>query len=350
MGFLPTNVSSKSTAYVIFTSGSTGVPKGVAVTHASVVNLLTWAKEILFKAGTNCLLGVAPATFDISIAEFFAPLMVGGTTILVSKQTTRDTMALISAIASQKHCVVQATPATWSAILESNWNAQGCSTAISTGEYLPPSVRSRLVELGLRVLDLYGPTETTVWSTYREVIAGEEFSSIGRPISNTQVHVLDSHRELLPIGIPGELYIGGDGLARGYLNRPDLTAERFVPNPFSNDSDSKLYRTGDLCRWKHDGTLEYLGRIDHQVKLSGFRIELGEIEAMLGSHSSIAQCVVVLREDRPGDKRLVAYYTLREDPNPSIFELREFLGSKLPEYMVPAAFVRLDTLPLTPSG
>ena len=349
-GLLPSNLSSQSTAYVIFTSGSTGVPKGVAVTHANAVNLLSWAGTILFKAGTDCLLGVAPATFDISIAEFLAPLMVGGTTILVGRQTTKDPIALISEIARQKHCVVQATPATWSSILECNWNAQGCNTAISTGEYLPPSVRTRLIELGLRVLDLYGPTETTIWSTYREVIEGEEVSSIGRPISNTQVYVLDSHRELLPIGVPGELYIGGDGLARGYMNRPDLTAERFVPNPFSNDSDSKLYRTGDLCRWRDDGTLEYLGRIDHQVKLRGFRIELGEIEAVLSQHPSIAQCVVILREDRPGDKRLVAYYTQRGEQTPSVLELRESLGSRLPEYMVPAAYVRLDALPLTPSG
>ena len=349
-GLLPSNLSSQSTAYVIFTSGSTGVPKGVAVTHANAVNLLSWAGTILFKAGTDCLLGVAPATFDISIAEFLAPLMVGGPTILVGRQTTKDPIALISEIARQKHCVVQATPATWSSILECNWNAQGCNTAISTGEYLPPSVRTRLIELGLRVLDLYGPTETTIWSTYREVIEGEEVSSIGRPISNTQVYVLDSHRELLPIGVPGELYIGGDGLARGYLNRPDLTAERFVPNPFSNDSDSKLYRTGDLCRWRDDGTLEYLGRIDHQVKLRGFRIELGEIESILSRHPSIAQCVVILREDHPGDKRLVAYYTQRGEQTPSVLELRESLGSKLPEYMVPAAYVRLDALPLTPSG
>jgi amino acid adenylation domain-containing protein len=349
-GLLPKNVSSKSTAYVIFTSGSTGVPKGVAVTHASAVNLLSWAGTKLFKAGTNCLLGVAPATFDISIAEFFAPLMIGGTTILVDRQTTKDPIALISEIALQKHCVVQATPATWSSILECNWNAQGCNTAISTGEYLPPSVRTRLIELGLRVLDIYGPTETTIWSTYREVIEGEEVSSIGRPISNTQVYVLDSHRELLPIGVPGELYIGGDGVARGYMNRPDLTAERFVPNRFSNNSDSKLYRTGDLCCWRDNGTLEYLSRIDHQVKLRGFRIELGEIESVLSQHPSIAQCVVILREDRPGDKRLVAYYTQRGEQTSSVLELRESLGSKLPEYMVPAAYVRLDALPLTPSG
>jgi thioesterase domain-containing protein/acyl carrier protein len=174
--------------------------------------------------------------------------------------------------------------------------------------------------------------------------------SIGRPISNTQVYVLDTYQELVPVGISGELYIGGDGLAQGYLGRPDLTAERFVQNPFSEDSNSKLYRTGDLCRWRNDGTLEYLGRIDHQVKLRGFRIELGEIESVLASHAEIGQCVVILREDRPGDKKLVAYFTCGQGQAPSPEQLRSHVGAALPEYMIPAAYVHLEALPLTPSG
>ncbi|MFY8072261.1 MAG: non-ribosomal peptide synthetase, partial [Pirellula sp.] len=288
----------ESIAYVIHTSGSTGIPKGVAVSQSSLVNLLSWANGVLFTDVETALMGVAPATFDISLAEFLAPLLAGKTTVFTSKEIARDPVALIEQIALQNNCVVQATPATWLSLLDIGWNGRGCRTAVSTGEALPASVRSKLLQLGLRVLDLYGPTETTIWSTYREVHGTDNYSCIGRPIANTQVYVLDSSKQLVPVGVPGELYIGGDGLARGYLNRPDLTAERFVPNPFSQDPHSRLYRTGDLCRWRADGNLEYLGRIDHQVKLRGFRIELGEIESTLANHSSIAQCVVILREDR----------------------------------------------------
>jgi amino acid adenylation domain-containing protein len=350
LGNLPIEVSPQSTAYIIFTSGSTGIPKGVPIAHSSAVNLLCWTKSILFGLGEKHLIGVAPATFDISIAEFLSPLTVGGTAILVEKQTAKDTSCLIEKIARQENCIVQATPSTWAALLEFDWPGIGCSTAVSTGESLPPAIRSKLVNLRLRVLDLYGPTETTIWSTFHTVGKHDDFNCIGRPISNTQVYVLDTHGELVPIGVPGELYIGGDGLAHGYLNRPDLTAERFVRNPFSKDPDSKLYRTGDLCRWRSDGNLEYLGRIDDQVKLRGFRIELGEIESILSEHPWIGQSVVVLREDRPGDKRLVAYYTSKAQAHLSVASLRDYLGSKLPEYMIPAAFVKLDSLPLTPSG
>ena len=340
----------ESIAYVIHTSGSTGIPKGVAVSQSSLVNLLSWANGVLFTDVETALMGVAPATFDISLAEFLAPLLEGKTTVFTSKGIARDPVALIEQIALQNNCVVQATPATWVSLLDIGWNGRGCRTAVSTGEALPSPVRSKLLKLGLRVLDLYGPTETTIWSTYREVHGTDNYSCIGRPIANTQVYVLDSSKQLVPVGVPGELYIGGDGLAQGYLNRPDLTAERFVPNPFSQDPHSRLYRTGDRCRWRADGNLEYLGRIDHQVKLRGFRIELGEIESTLANHSSIAQCVVILREDRPGDKRLVAYYTASGEIHPSIAQLREHLQASLPEYMIPSAFVRLDALPLTPSG
>ncbi|MFN9347030.1 MAG: non-ribosomal peptide synthetase [Planctomycetota bacterium] len=308
----------ESIAYVIHTSGSTGIPKGVAVSQSSLVNLLSWANGVLFTDVETALMGVAPATFDISLAEFLAPLLAGKTTVLTSKDTARDPVTLTEQIAIQNHCVVQVTPATWISILDSKWDGRGCKTAISTGEALPASVRSKLLKLGLRVLDLYGPTETTIWSTYREVRMTDNYSCIGRPIANTQVYVLDTHQQLVPIGIPGEVYIGGDGLARGDLNRSVLTAERFVSNPFSQDPQSRLYRTGDLCRLRADGNIEYLGRIDHQVKLRGFRIELGEIESTLASHPAIAQCVVILREDRPGDKRLVAYYTASGVILPSI--------------------------------
>jgi hypothetical protein len=200
---------------------------------------------------------------------------------------------------------------------------------------------------------VYGPTENTTFTTWQlvqEVASNAKTVPIGRPIANTQVYVLDTCRQVVPIGVSGELYIGGAGLARGYLNRPELTAEKFVANPFSEDTDSRLYRTGDLCRWRADGNLEFIGRIDDQVKLRGYRIELGEIEAALNEHQSVAQGVVILREDRPGDKRLVAYCVAASDSEPKFSELRSHLQQRLPDYMLPAAFVVLDTLPLTSSG
>jgi amino acid adenylation domain-containing protein len=320
------------------------------IEHRSLVNLLAdMASRLNFTQGDS-LLSVSTPCFDISLLEILLPLAAAGLVEVASRDAFSDVRVLINRLESKRFTWLFSTPSRLDLLLHGGWQGDPALNVLTGGEQLSQSLSVQLATRCCSLWNLYGPTEATILSTAIEAIDQNPGCCIGRPVSNTQVYVLDSHRELLPIGVPGELYIGGDGLARGYLNRPDLTAERFVPNPFSKDSDSKLYRTGDLCRWKHDGTLEYLGRIDHQVKLRGFRIELGEIEAMLGSHSSIAQCVVVLREDRPGDKRLVAYYTRHGDPNPSIFELREFLGSKLPEYMIPAAFVRLDTLPLTPSG
>jgi hypothetical protein len=201
----------------------------------------------------------------------------------------------------------------------------------------------------VRIWNLYGPTETTANSTATRLLPGQPIS-IGRPLANTQVYVLDANANPLPIGVPGELYIGGDGLAQGYLNRPDLTAEKFVSNPFSDDPAARLYRTGDLCRWNADGNLEFLGRIDDQVKLRGFRIELREVETVLNEHPSIAQSVVVVREDRPGDQRLVAYCVPAVDSGLDFSALRSHLRGKLPNFMVPTALVRMESLPLTPTG
>ena len=202
--------------------------------------------------------------------------------------------------------------------------------------------------MGAALWNLYGPTETTVWSSAWRVEHGETPISIGRPIGNTRAYVLDRQGEPVPIGVPGELYLGGDGLARGYLNRPELTAERFVSSPF--EDGARLYRTGDLVRWRADGTLEFLGRLDEQVKLRGFRIELGEIEAVLAGHPDVSRCVVAVHEDSPGEKRLVAYWVARPDATAIPGDLREYLRARLPDYMMPAAFVQLDVLPLTPHG
>lgn len=337
-------------AYVMYTSGSTGQPKGVAVCHSSVVNLLTAIQPVLQIEKSSRLLGLASPTFDISVAEMFLPLLVGGTAILVNEETAKDPFLLSRIISESQPHIIQATPATWLSLLDAGWSGSNGATLISTGEALPRNVASRLFPLCKRLWDFYGPTETTIWSTIRQVTPACLSGCIGRPIANTTVYILDQNGQPLPVGLPGELCIGGAGLARGYLNRPQLTAEKFVPDPFSADASARLYRTGDLCRWRDDGTLELLGRIDHQVKLRGFRVELGEIESVLNSHPMVAQCVVILREDRPEEKRLVAYCLPTTTGILNITELLQHLRRQLPDYMIPAAFVTLDAFPLTPSG
>lgn len=343
-------VASHNLIYVMFTSGSTGTPKGVAIEQHSVVNLLFGLNSV-FRLGPGVrFLGMASPTFDISVAEMFLPLVTGATTILVSKATAQDPQDLVNVIAATQPRFVQATPASWASMLETGWRPAQEMTLITGGEALSRSLATRLLETGCELYDCYGPTETTIWSTVCRKTAGNRFNSIGRPIANTQVYVLDAHRRPTPIGVPGELYIGGEGLARGYLNRPELNAEKFVSNPFRPDPPSRLYRTGDLCCWSADGQLEFHGRSDHQVKLRGHRIELGEIESVLGEHPCVTQSVVMLRKDRPGDERLTAYCVPAAKSALPIAELKSHLRSRVPEYMVPSVFVELSALPLTSNG
>ena len=262
----------------MFTSGSTGEPKGVMIEHLGAANLLVDMAMRLKVNSTDRILSVTTPSFDISVLEFFVPLISGGSLEIASMGLIRDTGVLINKLETGSISWMQSTPSRWEQLIQGGWRGDDRLQILCGGEPLSEHLAKQLATRCGSLWNVYGPTETTIWSTSVEIFGDEQSISIGRPISNTDVYVLDANRELVPIGVPGELYIGGDGLARGYLNRPDLTAERFVPNPFSNDSDSKLYRTGDLCRWRDDGTLEYLGRIDHQVKLRGFRIELGEIE------------------------------------------------------------------------
>jgi acyl-coenzyme A synthetase/AMP-(fatty) acid ligase len=253
------------------------------------------------------------------------------------------------------HCgatMMHATPSTWRFLLQAGWNGHRQLKVLCGGEALARELADELASRGSAVWNLYGPTETTIYSSaavYRRESA-EATVSIGRPIANTQIYILDGHLQPLPIGVPGQLHIGGDGLARGYLKRPELSAASFIPDPFSKKPGARLYRTGDLARHLLDGSIEYLGRMDHQVKLRGFRIELGEIEATLGEHSQVQQCVVLAREDVPGYKQLVAYVVLEHGAGASGNELRSFLKAKLPEYMVPSAVVFLESLPLTSNG
>ncbi|MEY4518514.1 MAG: hypothetical protein RLZZ499_1113, partial [Cyanobacteriota bacterium] len=257
---------------------------------------------------------------------------------------------LLKVLNSSGATFMQPTPITWRLLLKAGWQGNSNLKAVSTGEALPRELANRLLPMVSELWNLYGPTETTIWSTGCQVQTGAQAINIGKPISNTQVYILDANLQPVPIGVPGELHIGGDGVTKGYLNRSELTEEKFISNPFSSAPNSKLYKTGDLVRFLPNGAIECLGRIDDQVKVRGFRIELGEIEAAIASHPHIQQTVVITREDNPGDKRLVAYAVLHPEQAVTTNTMRQFLKPKLPDYMIPGAFVLLETLPLTPNG
>lgn len=342
--------TSDDLAYVIYTSGSTGKPKGVEIQHSAVVNLL---QSMLVKPGlheTDVLAAVTTLSFDIAGLELFLPLCVGAKLSIVSRETAQYGISLLEHLKKVKATIVQATPVTWKQLIEAGWHGEPRLKILCGGESLPPDLANELLKRSMSVWNMYGPTETTIWSAVAPIAAAETPVPIGYSIANTQLHVLDPQFQLVPIGVPGELHIAGRGLARGYLNNPALTAEKFIANPFSREPNARMYRTGDLVRRRRDGQLEFLGRADDQIKLRGFRIELGEIESALAGHLGVAQAVVLLREDVPGEKRLVAYLVPTKGSAPASPELRDFLLRSLPAYMVPAAYVSLDTLPLTPNG
>jgi amino acid adenylation domain-containing protein len=335
-------------AYVIYTSGSTGTPKGVSVPHRSVVNLLESVSKRPGMTSEDIVLAVTTLSFDIAVSELILPLFVGACVVIASREVAADGAQLLATLERHRASFLDATPTTWRMLLESGWKGSPGLKAICTGEAMPRDLALELVERVASLWNGYGPTETTVWSTFEQITPPVGSILIGRPIANTQTYVLDARRQLVPVGVTGELYIGGAGVTLGYLDRPELTAERFVEDPFSKTPGAKMYRTGDLARWLPDGRLECLGRIDHQVKVRGFRIELGEIEAALGGHEGIKQVVVVARDFGPSDTRLVAYVVSEDGAGTSA--LREHLSKTLPEYMVPSAFIPLESLPLTPSG
>jgi amino acid adenylation domain-containing protein/non-ribosomal peptide synthase protein (TIGR01720 family)/FkbM family methyltransferase len=343
-------VGEENPAYVIYTSGSTGRPKGVAVPHRAVVNLLLDMKRRLHFGCEDGLLAVTTLSFDIAALELFLPLLAGGRVVLASRETTADGEALAELLEQVRPSVMQATPATWRLLLAAGWRGRTDLRVLCGGEALGWDLAERLLGLGMRLWNVYGPTETTIWSTAAELETGQGLAPIGRPVANTQVYVLDREMHLAPVGAPGELYIGGVGVARGYLHRSDLTAARFVPDPFSGEPGSRLYRTGDRVRWRSDGQLEYLGRLDFQVKIRGFRIELGEVEAAMSQHPGVRQAVVVAGSDSSGGQRLLACVLFREDQVVSVEQWRAFLQQRLPAYMIPAAYVMVASMPLTPSG
>jgi len=332
-------------AYVIYTSGSTGKPKGVEIPHRAVVNFLTAMQREPGLGPEDVLLAVTTLSFDIAVLEIFLPLICGARVVVASRETAVDGEALAALLGSAGVTVMQATPTTWRLLVETGWSGDGRLKALCGGEAWDWDLAAALLARCGSVWNMYGPTETTIWSAVCQVQAGDERVAISGPIANTQLYVLDEWLQPVPVGVPGELHIGGTGLARGYLNRPELNAERFLADPF--DADGRLYRTGDRVRYRADGSLEFLGRLDHQVKLRGYRIELGEIEAVLATHPGVHQAVVMVREDAPGDQRLVAY--LMVDSEPDAGELRSLARSRLPEYMVPTAWVTMEAFPLTPN-
>ncbi|MFE2175305.1 amino acid adenylation domain-containing protein [Kitasatospora sp. NPDC059462] len=292
-------------AYVIYTSGSTGRPKGVQVPHRALTNFLHAMGERPGLAADDTLLAVTTHSFDISLLELLLPLVRGARVVVAERSSAADGERLSRLLAASGASVMQATPSTWRMLLDAGWRGAPGLKVLAGGEALPEDLARRLLAGGVELWNMYGPTETTIWSAVAEV--GEGPVSIGAPIANTELHVLDERGRLVPPGVPGELTIGGAGLARGYLGRPELTAERFVRHPFDPDPAARLYRTGDLVRRRRDGGIDFLGRLDHQVKLRGFRIELGEIESELAAHPEVGHAVVTVREDVPGDQRLVAY-------------------------------------------
>jgi amino acid adenylation domain-containing protein len=346
-------------AYAIYTSGSSGKPKGVQITHRAMVNFLNSMRGKPGLSPADTLLAVTTLSFDIAALELFLPLIVGGKLVIAGDDQTRDGSKLAEELDRSSATVMQATPITWQMLLAAGWKGICRLKVLSGGEALPRELSKALLEQGAEVWNMYGPTETTIWSLIWKA-TDVQVISIGRPIANTTTYILDKLGRIVPVGVVGELCIGGHGLSRGYVNRPDLTADRFVPNPFGKLPGDRLYRTGDLARYAENGEVECLGRLDNQVKVRGFRIELGEIQAALNEHERVLDAAVTARPDQNGNRRLIAYVVGKNlrveskegiaDTNDLTIALQDHLQKRVPEYMVPSVFVWLDSLPRTPNG
>ena len=349
----PCPARSQDIAYMIPTTGAADKPNGVLVPHSAITHVLTTLADCPGLCADDVLIALAPVGFDRAIVELLAPLTVGARVVIAERDTAAEGQRLAQLIAECGATVLPATPASWRQLLAAGWEGAPALTVWSSDETLSPELLRSLHGRVRRVFNLYGTTETTGVAAVGEQ-SDPERVHIGRPVAGVQVYVLDEHRELVPVGVPGELYIGGAGLALGYLNRAELTAQRFIANPYhklaGHDRDDRLYRTGDLVRWRHDGALEYLGRNDRQINLNGHRIAPAEIEAVLERHPAVRQAVVLARTDRAGDPRLVAYLVRQPGADVTSTQLWHWLWQHLPDYMVPQHLVVLDTLPLTASG
>ncbi|MFJ9862934.1 amino acid adenylation domain-containing protein [Streptomyces sp. NPDC101165] len=344
----PTARHPQRTAYVIFTSGSTGRPKGVMVSHGALLNLLLAMGEATRIGPRDVLVAVTTIAFDIAAVEMYLPLLAGATVVIAGSDAVRDPAALSGLVVAGGATMMQATPALYRAMVSADPDAlQGLSLLVG-GEALGAELATRLAGTAERVVNCYGPTETTVWSSLKTVTGDEGIPSIGRPIANTRMYVLDEALRPVPVGVTGRLHIAGDGVALGYLGQPALTAQRFVPDPFG-PAGSRMYDTGDLAGWSRNGELRFAGRADQQIKLRGFRIEPGEIEAVLGRHETVAEAAVILREDQPGLHHLVGYVVAAPGAEIDVDRLRAHARRELPDYMVPASLVPLPELPLTPN-
>ncbi|WP_165227154.1 non-ribosomal peptide synthetase [Aquisphaera insulae] len=346
-----TEIDAGNLAYVLYTSGSTGRPKGVQVTHGALANFLLSMRSIVAMTSRDAILAVTTLSFDIAALELFLPLICGARVEIADRETAADGSRLARRLDAPSITFLQATPATWRSLLEAGWRGKRGLTMLCGGEAMPRSLADRLLDAGEALWNVYGPTETTIWSSAWRVEPGDAPVVIGHPLAKTQLLVLDRRLRPTPVGVTGELYIGGEGLARGYLNRPGLTAERFLPDPTGRSAGARIYRTGDVARRRADSTIECLGRVDHQVKVRGYRIELGEIEAALSRHEALREAAVIARPDASGESSLAAFLVPRAGgaaPNPQA--LRAWLLDQLPDYMIPSTLTTLTALPLTPNG
>ena len=338
--------------YTIYTSGSSGHPKGVVIPHRALVNFLWSMASAPGLCAADVLLAVTTIAFDIAALELFLPLIKGGRILIAPQSAASDAVELQELFESANVTVMQATPSTWRMLLDAGWSGSPGLKILCGGEALPAKLADRLAGKGGQLWNMYGPTETTIWSTiYRidgeQAVADEDVVPIGRPIANTEIYIFDAGLRPVPVGVPGDLYVGGDGLAHGYHGRAGLTAEKFIEHPSSGRAENRLFRTGDMARYRPDGNIEFIGRRDQQVKIRGFRVEIAEVEAILTTHPEIRQAAVVATGDEGDGKHLVAYL-VGEAVTPT--ELRDWAGRRLPDYMLPSLFLHLDALPLTPNG
>jgi amino acid adenylation domain-containing protein/FkbM family methyltransferase len=354
---LDVTIEADHLAYIIFTSGSTGRPKGAMNSHRAITNRLLWMQQAFALTPADAVMQKTPFSFDVSVWEFFWPLMTGARLVMARPGGHQDPAYLVQLIDEQQITVLHFVPSMLELFIEERRVATACRSlreVICSGETLRYAVQERFFERlpQAKLANLYGPTETavdvTIWQCERET--QRQLVPIGRPIANTQIYIVDERMQPVPIGVAGELLIGGMGVGRGYVASPELTADRFIPDPFSSAGGQRLYRSGDLARYGNDGNIEYLGRLDHQIKLRGFRIELGEIENALSRHPQVSKVAVIAHEDKDGNKRLIAYIVANMDHAPEVGDLKNFLRQNLPDYMVPTDFILLDELPLTPNG